>query len=46
MYILGPERLKVEGVVMGGRQRKSSSGLYEVKYLCSRKDGSLDIRRG
>jgi hypothetical protein len=36
MYLCGPERLKVVGVVMEGRQRERSSGLYKMRTLCSR----------
>jgi hypothetical protein len=38
MYLSGSEGLTVVGVVMGRRQREKSSGLYEVRSLCSRKE--------
>jgi hypothetical protein len=37
MYLHGSEKIKVVGVVMGGRQRERSTGLYEMRGLCSRK---------
>jgi hypothetical protein len=46
IYIHGPERLKIVGGVLGGRQRKALVGYMRWEIYVAVGDGNLGIRKG